>query len=115
MQVGSFFSVFELFLEHQKAFFVLFCCIIIIINNIIIIFFFTKGRILLLTRRSGSQPIGSEIPSWYSAGSQRTKGVLAAPRRVFTLMGKIDYVSDFTHTLQQFLYRVQSWQVLTNK
>lgn len=45
----------------------------------------TKGSICPLTLFLRSQPLGREISSWYSAGSQRVKGVLADPQRVFCL------------------------------
>ncbi len=38
-----------------------------------------------MTLRLGFQPLGREILSWYSAGSQRVKGVLEDPQRVFFL------------------------------
>ncbi len=45
----------------------------------------TSGSKKLLTVRFGVQPFGTEMPSSYSAGSQRVKGVLEAPRRGFFL------------------------------
>ena len=45
----------------------------------------TRGRNRLLTLRLGSQPLGREILSWYSAGSQRVRGVLEDPKSGFFL------------------------------
>lgn len=55
--------------------------------------YITSGRKWLLTFTLGSQPLGREIPSWYSAASQRVKGVFAAPQRVFSLREKNSFFS----------------------
>ena len=67
----------------------------------------TKGRILLFIFRLGFQPIGREIASSYSAGSQREKGMLEDPQRVFLLWMKEEVLKQFisTHTFSPQLLK----------
>lgn len=51
----------------------------------------TRGRMWLFTAWSRVQPLGVEVPSSYSAGRKRRKGVLEAPQRVFFLHERSRY------------------------
>lgn len=51
----------------------------------------TRGRMWLFTSWSRVQPLGVEVPSSYSAGRKRRKGVLEAPQRVFFLHERSRY------------------------
>lgn len=82
-------------IAHLSCTFIFNCCTICSIYTEYTYKYITKGRICLLTLRSGFQPLGREILSWYSAGSQRVKSVLEEPLKVFTL-GKSNIILNFS-------------------